>query len=130
MNNLVTPKTGTLTLITRLQRERKRERESSFIVGEYFCRPIHFFLDKTPPDACDNFFLYASTTARIGDNILLCKKRNIDINPLGNSTKEHVKVLIAQDLVPVGTYSNTSLRKGLMDHLLMAGVPSGLADAC
>ena len=29
------------------------ERESSFIVVEYFCRPIHFFLDKRPPDACD-----------------------------------------------------------------------------
>ena len=89
-----------------------------------------FFLDKRPPDALNNFFLYASTKAHIGDSILLCKKKNIGINPLGNSTKEHVKVLIAQDLVPVGTHSNISLRKGLVDHLLMAGVASGLADAC
>ena len=106
------------------------ERESSFIVGETFCSPIYFFLERRPADSIDRFFLYASFSARIGDKILLSKKKPIGINPLGNSMKKHIQQLIEQELVPNGHYTNTSLRKGLMDHLILAGVPSGLADAC
>jgi hypothetical protein len=58
------------------------ERESSFIVGETFCSPIYFFLERRPADSIDRFFLYASFSARIGDKILLSKKKPIGINPL------------------------------------------------
>ena len=97
------------------------ERESSFIVGETFCSPIYFFLERRPADSIDRFFLFASFSVRIGDKILLSKKKPIGINPLGNSMKKHIQQLIEQELVPNGHYTNTSLRKGLMDHLILAG---------
>ena len=61
---------------------------------------------------------------------LLSFKNPIGKNFLGDAVKNHIQQLIEEEWICDGNYSNTSLRKGLMDHLLKAGVPTSLADAC
>lgn len=106
------------------------QRASSFIVGEFYCSVIRFFLEKRPPGASQRFFLYAANKATFSSKYFLSAKNVIGKNPLGDAMRNHTARLINEDLICDGNYTNTSLRKGLMDHLLLVGVPPGLADCC
>ena len=105
------------------------QRESSFILGEFYCDPIRIFLYKRPPDLKINrFFLYARPSARFGDDYWLASKP-IGPTPLGGAVNSEIQTLIVEGLIADGTYTNTSLRKGLTDRLGWAGVPSMLIDS-
>jgi hypothetical protein len=104
------------------------DRESSFIFSEEFCDPFRIFLFRRPPNAINRFFLYSLPTARFDDQFWLSHSKPIGPKPLASSVKKEVRALIDEGLIATGTYSNTSLRKGLADILSLAHVPPVLVD--
>ena len=126
--NLIRFKQSSTTKTRKLNKSFKfKERYPAWILGEY-CEPIHFFLEKRPAHACDRFFLYEQPSATFSSSVLLAANKPIGLGPLGASVKKNAAFLIKEGLLMPGTYSNTSLRKGLMDRLGIAGVPPLLAD--
>ena len=76
----------------------------------------------------DRFFLYDAPTARFQDSNWLAAAKPIGPKPLSKAVGNEISSMISEDIVADGIYTNTSLRKGLSDHLGIAHVPPVLID--
>ena len=104
------------------------DRESTFVFGKFYCDPIRIFLNKRSPNAIDRFFLYSLPSARFEDLFWLTAAMPIGKGPISKAVQSQLNDLIAENLVPPGNYTNTSLRKGLSNTLARAHVPPVLVD--
>lgn len=95
---------------------------SSFIVGRKNCDVIRFLASHRSLDAPDRLFLKVRNNVAGSDEVWFANQ-NVGVNTIGKAVSEYASELVTAQKIPEGHYTNTSMRKLVVDRLASAGCP-------
>lgn len=100
-------------------------RVSSFLVGRSNCDLIRLLASHRSNDAPNRLFLRPLNNV-LESHEFWFANQNVGINQISGAIKDYTPVLIENQLIPEGKYTNTSMRKLVVDRLSDAGCPEML----
>ena len=100
-------------------------RVSSFILGRSNCDLIRSLASHRSLDAPNRLFLRPLNNV-LESHELWFANQNVGINQISGAIKDYTSNLIENQLIPEGKYTNTSMRKLVVDRLSDAGCPEML----
>jgi hypothetical protein len=98
------------------------ERASSFIVGRKNCDLIRLLASHRSLDSPDRLFLKVQNNVEETDEIWFANQ-HVGVNKIGPAISEYANALVCERVIPEGHYTNTSMRKLVVDRLAQAGCP-------